>query len=137
MGKIYFSTNWEMNNNIDMSIHVDYLLHKYNNFILNLKNLDSFKTYSNLIMPIPENLLLTNSNFLKTEFISNVQTVKLSLPNSIELNYDNVNKLASCFFPYISIIHQVYYKTEEIEYFDDESNSWIDAIVSDVLANGN
>uniref|UniRef100_A0A6C0EKT2 Uncharacterized protein n=1 Tax=viral metagenome TaxID=1070528 RepID=A0A6C0EKT2_9ZZZZ len=111
------------------------ILDAFNNFIKDLKNIDYFKSYTHIILPVNTNLLTLNPKFYNSRFSYNNVSLDLELDNTIGLNFDRIKKLVINFFPYLSFKTELFYKDQTIEFLNEteEGNDWIDAKITDIL----
>ena len=81
----YINTSYVINNDITFRI-----IEKLNNFIDILKNIEYFKTYTNIILPLDNALYKLNSNFYNSEISYNNLLLNVGINNSIILEYDTI-----------------------------------------------
>ena len=123
-GKVIFDTTYKLDQNINFEYIVEQLISKCNFFIEILKNLDFLKSKSDIILPIDINLLHFNSTFYNTNFDNLGLCTKIQIPKNIVLDYDTIKKISACCWPYITILDNVYFKGEEIEYYNEDISKW-------------
>uniref|UniRef100_A0A6C0IVA4 Uncharacterized protein n=1 Tax=viral metagenome TaxID=1070528 RepID=A0A6C0IVA4_9ZZZZ len=131
--KINFANqNYIINNDITYKA-----IEKFNSFIDILKNIEYFKTYTNIILPIDKNVYKLNTNFYNSEITYNNLLLNIGINNSIVLEYDKIKDLVTTFFPYISFINELFYENQNIEYLSqgEDGNIWLEGTIKNVLEN--
>jgi len=125
----YKNSNYLIDNSILIKI-----IAEFNKFIDKIKNIDYFKSYTNIILPINSDLLTLNPTFYNTLFSYNNISLDLELGKDIEITYDGIKNLAVNFFPYLSVRNELFYKDQNIEFFNEtvDGNIWIDAKITNI-----
>jgi len=133
IGQISFKVYWKDLNKVDDSI-LPLLIQKLNQFIDNLYKLEHLKKYNNIILKSNPYLHLLNDSFYNTRFLYNINFSDIRLPKNISLGYDNMTKIAKIFFPFVSIISDIFYKGDSVEFFS--KIGWINAKIEKLHDNG-
>ena len=125
-GKIIFDTVYKLVQNVNIELIIKQLISRFNYFIELFKNLDFLKSISDIILPISVNLLDFNTDFFNTSFDDLGLCTEIKIPNNIDLDYDNIRKLSSLYWPFITILDNIFFNGETIEYYDEDRSKWVE-----------